>query len=572
MLIQRVSAHLVLLSAVARSNSWTSFFDDSRPETHTLPRGPNNCYIGYGVMSTCYACPASFYAGKDCPKDHTATEHSLAGGCGFLKAGCRAWCRWDGPTKKDEGCGCDKGTSCLVQDCVQSDWGEWSACSEACNPNAPIKYGTQSAYRTTLTEAAHGGKECGHSGIERQCDSHNCRVDCKVGPWTNWGSCDRSCGGGKQYRIRTITQQPRNGGNSCPALQEERACNSDACYWLSLQGRSKSEQVKVIEGGKLTSYTLNSKKTIGVNERQVTVQFLNDASNRDVYFQFATAPNSHRSSGSVDRPGWNCHTSNPNSRCSKLGNSPSGQYNFLWNGDYTIQFDYHVQGDSFACEESIRPGKDIVSGQFERIGFHTSIATDWDCKHLCRTTSGCRYWVRQPSTGKCWLGKGENKAVKTTNDRNMGFACPHEDLKNAGKNCWSSCAPGGHCDWCGRGNLCCRKNWASDPAACGAVTDWPVDYMHTCVQGPSPTAPTPAPGCSWGQPISNVYLGSYAAGHSHQYGALEAAKAKCEELGGACAGVTKSGSGNIFTVRGNPGTRPSPYGETSWEKGACGGR
>lgn len=76
-------------------------------------------------------------------------------------------------------------------------------------------------------------------------------------------------------------------------------------------------------------------------------------------------------------------------------------------------------------------------------------------------------------------------------------------------------------------------------------------------------------GCSWGQPISNVYLSSYAAGHSTRYSTLEAAKAKCEALGGACAGVTKSGSANQFTVRGKPGTRSSPSRETSWEKGAC---
>ena len=58
--------------------------------------------------------------------------------------------------------------------------------------------------------------------------------------WSSWGSCSKSCGGGvktkTQERTRSITTQPENGGEPCPALKETRtqkqSCNTQACLRL----------------------------------------------------------------------------------------------------------------------------------------------------------------------------------------------------------------------------------------------------------------------------------------------------------------------------------------------------
>ena len=48
-------------------------------------------------------------------------------------------------------------------------------------------------------------------------------VDCQ---WSDWESCDVSCGGGKQSR--NINQQTFNGGKNCTGA-EIQDCNMDSC-------------------------------------------------------------------------------------------------------------------------------------------------------------------------------------------------------------------------------------------------------------------------------------------------------------------------------------------------------
>jgi hypothetical protein len=73
----------------------------------------------------------------------------------------------------------------------------------------------------------------------RACNIQNCPVNC-IGEWGNYGACDKSCGGGLQYRQYKVTQNEAYGGTTCPfsnSFIQSQACNNQACpvncqgYW-----------------------------------------------------------------------------------------------------------------------------------------------------------------------------------------------------------------------------------------------------------------------------------------------------------------------------------------------------
>ncbi|CAH1270966.1 HMCN1 [Branchiostoma lanceolatum] len=104
-------------------------------------------------------------------------------------------------------------------------WGPWSACSSSCNNG--IRTRTR-----TCTAAEHGGRACpGEDTQVNFCNSLPCPVHGGWGPWTDWGSCSRSCNGGQQKRYRTCNNpQPQHGGQSCagPAAEIE-GCSFEPC-------------------------------------------------------------------------------------------------------------------------------------------------------------------------------------------------------------------------------------------------------------------------------------------------------------------------------------------------------
>jgi len=105
-------------------------------------------------------------------------------------------------------------------DCVVSDWSEWSECSNVPCGVKPTKVRS----RTIVTQ----GKNCPSLTESADCVVVPCQ-DCVVSDWSEWSECSQPCGGGIKNRSRTIITPPGPGGKSCPARNETSDCNSQPC-------------------------------------------------------------------------------------------------------------------------------------------------------------------------------------------------------------------------------------------------------------------------------------------------------------------------------------------------------
>ncbi|XP_026503553.1 thrombospondin type-1 domain-containing protein 7B [Terrapene carolina triunguis] len=179
-------------------------------------------------------------------------------------------------------------------ECVMSDWGQWSQCPQVCDPNimqtrtrrvlrSPLNTRTcpkdsqmqpcvlnqncfQYQYNLTdwstcqLSENA----TCGQ-GIQRRllscmrsdgkslnmnyCEQLNlekpeklsihclveCAVNCQLSKWSAWSECSNTCGiGGQMIRTRSIIMQAQGEGRLCPTqLTQYRNCPVKPCYtWI----------------------------------------------------------------------------------------------------------------------------------------------------------------------------------------------------------------------------------------------------------------------------------------------------------------------------------------------------
>jgi len=107
--------------------------------------------------------------------------------------------------------------------CAVSGFGGWGGCSQGCGG------GTQTRTRSITRNAANGGNACPGLTDTRACNTQPCPVHCAVGGFGGWSDCNEKCGGGKQTRSRAITRNAQHGGNACPNLTEEKACNTQNC-------------------------------------------------------------------------------------------------------------------------------------------------------------------------------------------------------------------------------------------------------------------------------------------------------------------------------------------------------
>ncbi|XP_030554672.1 uncharacterized protein LOC115758257 [Drosophila novamexicana] len=53
------------------------------------------------------------------------------------------------------------------------------------------------------------------------------RRDCRVGHWSEWTACSKSCGIGEMHRYRKVIKHGKRGGRPCPALQQSKWCGTE---------------------------------------------------------------------------------------------------------------------------------------------------------------------------------------------------------------------------------------------------------------------------------------------------------------------------------------------------------
>ncbi|XP_048579839.1 uncharacterized protein LOC5504566 isoform X2 [Nematostella vectensis] len=106
-------------------------------------------------------------------------------------------------------------------------WSPWTSCSASCGG------GVQRRTRACNNPSpANGGRSCQGPREARQvCNVQNCAVDGQYTPWSSWGPCTKTCGGGSQARTRSCSNPPPSfGGRQCTGPRiETQLCAPLAC-------------------------------------------------------------------------------------------------------------------------------------------------------------------------------------------------------------------------------------------------------------------------------------------------------------------------------------------------------
>jgi hypothetical protein len=122
---------------------------------------------------------------------------------------------------------CREGADWCPIDCVMSAWNKWSGCSKSCG------VGTEYRHRKYLIKSKYGGKECPatHTSEYQTCSIMTCSVDCTVSGWTAFDTCSATCGygAGTKTKTRSVITQTFRTGKACPALTATKECNQFAC-------------------------------------------------------------------------------------------------------------------------------------------------------------------------------------------------------------------------------------------------------------------------------------------------------------------------------------------------------
>jgi len=70
------------------------------------------------------------------------------------------------------------------------------------------------------------------------------------------------------------------------------------------------------------------------------------------------------------------------------------------------------------------PNQDVTAGTFEHYGLdYSNSPSDHHCSATCTANRECTAWVRQPSTGSCWISRQSVVTFEADRDRTTGLRC-----------------------------------------------------------------------------------------------------------------------------------------------------
>jgi len=112
-----------------------------------------------------------------------------------------------------------------------SDWSEWSACSKQCDGGKRRMTRTCTAGMFGVLPKDNLCPTPNHASIEikeEECNTHECKKDCRWHPWTHWSACSQSCRTGnkrgERFKTRYIMEMARGEGTQCDGNRVTEEC------------------------------------------------------------------------------------------------------------------------------------------------------------------------------------------------------------------------------------------------------------------------------------------------------------------------------------------------------------
>ncbi|OWF40184.1 spondin-1-like isoform X1 [Mizuhopecten yessoensis] len=112
-----------------------------------------------------------------------------------------------------------------ASNCQVSSWTEWSPCSVTCGKGFMMKT------RSVEVEAQNGGRCTRRLSKKKKCRREKkCPVDCVLSEWGEWTPCSQTCGDNAvQKRRKRVIKRPKRGGMDCPPRREKKFCVLPVC-------------------------------------------------------------------------------------------------------------------------------------------------------------------------------------------------------------------------------------------------------------------------------------------------------------------------------------------------------